>query len=96
MKNFIKSLWGNHSNQFLTLNTLHIFNDGYESSFLLLLPFIAKDIHINLTQVGFLGTIFNSLSIHLAIPAGYIAKKIGGMKTLIFALFIYALGYVTT
>jgi len=66
------------------------------ASFLLLLPFIAKDLILNLTQVGFLGTLFNSMSIMLALPAGYIAKKVGGMKTLILALFVYAVGFLTT
>lgn len=93
MKNFFKDVL---QNQLLNLYTLHIFNDGYEASFLLLLPFIAKDIHLNLTQVGFLGTLFNSLSILLALPAGYIATKVGGMRTLTIALFIDALGYLAT
>ena len=38
------------------LSVLHILNDGYQASFLLLLPFIAKDLNINLTQIGTLGT----------------------------------------
>jgi len=86
----------NHSIQLLTLNILHILNDGYNASFLLLLPFIAKDMHLSLTQVGLLGTTVNSLSIILALPAGYIATKFGGMKTLIVALFIYGIGFLAT
>lgn len=93
MKNYLKSVW---QNQFLNLFILHIFNDGYLASFLLLLPFIAKDMHLSLTQVGFLGTLLNSVSIFLALPAGYIAKKVGGMKTLTLALSIDAIGYLTT
>lgn len=71
---------------------LHIFNDGYIASFLLLLPFIASSQGLDLSQVGFLGTILNSASVLLAMPAGYIAAKFGGLKTLIFALAIYSLG----
>lgn len=82
--------------QFFLLNLLHIFNDGYQASLLLLLPFIAKDLHLNLTEVGFLGTVFNSLSIFLALPAGYLATKFGGMKSLVVALFIYGAGYLAT
>src|SRR6266480_8091118 len=81
---------------FLLLNILHIFNDGYEASFLLLLPFIAKDLHINLAQVGILGTINNALSIIIAFPAGVLAAKYGGLKTLIVGLFVYSIGYLLT
>jgi MFS transporter, FSR family, fosmidomycin resistance protein len=96
MNSYIKSFLHNHSAHFLLLNILHVFNDGYTASFLLLLPFIAKDIHLNLTEVGFLGTLFNSMSIILALPAGYIALKIGGMKTLMLGLLIYAIGFLVT
>jgi len=79
------------SSHFFHLNLLHIFNDGFQASFVLLLPFIAKDQSLSLTKVGLLGTILNVSGIILAIPAGYIAAKIGGLKTLIIAVFIYAL-----
>lgn len=77
------------SGRFFHLNLLHILNDGFQASFILLLPFIAKDQGLNLTKVGLLGTILNISGILLAIPAGYIAAKIGGLKTLIIALFMY-------
>ncbi|HWY80017.1 MAG TPA: MFS transporter [Candidatus Sulfotelmatobacter sp.] len=96
MKFLIKSVLQTHSTQFILLNILHILNDGYGASILLLLPFIAKDMYLNLTQVGFLGTLFNSMSILLALPAGYIAMKIGGIKTLILGIFVYALGFLIT
>jgi MFS transporter, FSR family, fosmidomycin resistance protein len=73
------------------VNLLHILNDGFQASFILLLPFIAKDQALSLTKVGLLGTILNVSGILLAIPAGYIAAKIGGLKTLIIALFIYGI-----
>src|SRR3954471_8671544 len=79
------------SGHFFHLNLLHILNDGFQASFVLLLAFIAKDQGLNLTQVGLLGTILNVSGIILALPAGYIAAKIGGLKTLVIALFIYAL-----
>jgi MFS family permease len=77
------------SGQFFHLNLLHILNDGFQASFILLLPFIAKSQHLDLTQVGLLGTILSISSIALALPAGYIAARIGGLKTLVLALFIY-------
>jgi len=77
------------SRDFLHLNVLHILNDGFLASFILLLPFIAKDQNLNLTQVGLLGTILNVAAVVLALPTAYIATKIGGLKTLVIALFIY-------
>ncbi len=79
---------------FVPLNILHIFNDGFQASYLLLLPFIARAEGLNLTQVGSLGTVLNVAGIVLALPAGYIAAKFGGLKTLVVALFIYGLALV--
>jgi MFS transporter, FSR family, fosmidomycin resistance protein len=76
------------------LHALHIFNDGFLASIVLFLPFIAKDLGLNLTQAGFLGTLVNSLAIILALPAGYLAAKFGGFKVLIGAAFLYALGFI--
>lgn len=76
------------------LNILHAFNDGFEGSFLLLVPFIAKDLGINLTQVGFLGTLLNVFSILLAIPAGFFAVKIGGMKTILLGFLLTSFGFL--
>src|SRR5260221_2116528 len=78
------------------LNILHFLNDSFESSFILLMPFFAKDLGINLTQVGFLGTVLNSLGIILGLPAGYIATKVGGFKTLLIAIAIYGLAFLGT
>src|SRR5438046_2822866 len=82
--------------KFSYLNLLHIFNDGYLASFLLLLPFIAKDLHINLAQVGILGTITNALEIFVAFPSGYFAAKYGGRRILLIGLFLYCLGFLLT
>lgn len=84
------------SSQFFELYLLHILNDGSFASLILLLPFIAKDLSLTLTQVGFLGTLLNLLSIFLAFPAAVIGAKLGGIKTLVVALCLYGIGYVGT
>jgi MFS family permease len=61
---------------------------------LLLLPFIAASLHIHLTEVGFLGTVVNSLRLVFALPAAYIATKYGGIRTLIVAMFLYGIGFL--
>lgn len=78
------------------LNSLHILNDGSKVGLIILLPFVAKDLHITLTQVGLLGTILNVCLILFAVPAGYLSARVGGFKMLLIALSLYALGYFTT
>jgi MFS transporter, FSR family, fosmidomycin resistance protein len=78
--------------RFASLNTLHILNDGMEASLLLLLPFIAKDIHISLFQVGILGALVNVFAIIVALQTGRITATLGGLKALIIALAVYSLG----
>lgn len=68
-------------------------NDGFKASILLFLPFIAKDLGISLTKVGFLGSAMNMLEIFLAIPAAYLASRVGGFRLLIITMLFYAIGF---
>lgn len=76
-----------------TLKFLHILNDGFYTSALLLLPFIAADLELDFTRVGLLGTAVNMLQIFLAVPAGYFALKLGGLRLLVLGVLLYGLGY---
>lgn len=73
---------------------LHVLNDGFQASLLLLLPFIAKDLQISLSAVGILGGALNVLQVVLALPAGILAHKYGGYKMLLLSLFLYSLGFI--
>jgi len=90
----LKRFLPDFNSDFTQINFLHICNDGFQASFLLLLPFIAKDFHLSLTQVGVLGTLQNAVLVALALPTSYIALKIGGMRTLLLAICLYALGFI--
>lgn len=79
-----------------TLSVLHILNDGFVVSLPLLLPFIKDDLQLNLTQVGFLSSSLHMLGIVLAIPAGIIASKWGGLRSLTWAVMLYGLGFIAT
>ncbi len=76
-----------------SLNILHILNDGFYTSFLLFLPFLTADFDMNLTQAGLLGTIVNSLGMLCALPSGYLAMRIGGMRLLLLSAILYGVGY---
>ena len=80
----------------LYLNILHVLNDGYQVSFVLLLPFIAKDLHISLTEVGVLGSMMYMFNLVLSLPAAYISEHIGGFRVLILSLVAYSLGFIFT
>lgn len=92
----IISRFFNPSSKLAIINLLHFFNDGYEASFILLLPFIAKDLHINLTQVGLLGSLFNACGVILALYSSFIAAKFGGMKSLVYIIILSTLVFIVT
>lgn len=76
------------------LNILHVLNDGFQASFILLLPFIAKELGLNLTKVGFLGSALIVVQIFLSIPAGYMAAKFNGFILLVIAMLLYTSGFI--
>lgn len=82
------------NSKLITLYSLHVLNDGYYSGILLFLPFIAKDLNINLAQAGFLASLINIVTIFIALPSGYISAKVGSYRTLFIGLLIYASCYL--
>lgn len=78
------------------LFTLHFLNDGIRTAFVVLLPFIAKDIAINYKHIGFLGSSQSLFSSLFAIPAGLIFARIGGFTLLSLLLLIYSIGALGT
>ncbi len=93
VKNYVSKVV---AGDFFHLKFLHAFNDGFFASILLLLPFIAQSQGLSLTQVGFLGTVLNAMSIAFAFPAGYLAARFGGLKVLVIAMFIYGAAFLAT
>lgn len=69
-----------------SLEALYIVNNGYWAALTLLLPFLAKDLGLNLGEVGILSGMLTLMGIVLAIPASHLATKIGGFKILVFSL----------
>lgn len=78
------------------VDILHMCNDGFKASLIMLLPFIAIELGFSMTGVGFLGTTLNLLDIFLAIPSSYLALKWGGRRALIMLLLLYTFGYFFT
>ena len=82
--------------RFFYLTVLHVFNDGFEGSLLLLLPFISHELHINLAQVGMIGTSEGMMEILFSLPAIYFAARLGSIRVLLMALGIYTVGFLLT
>ncbi len=61
---------------------LHFLNDGVRTTFVTLLPFIAKDLSLNLSAVGFLGSAQPLFASLLALPAGFFAGSFLGKSAL--------------
>lgn len=78
------------------INVLHFLNDGLKVALVLLLPFLAKELVISLAQVGLLGGIINTVQVLASIPGAWAATKIGGMRTMILAMFMYGLAFLIT
>lgn len=74
------------------LFSLHFLNDGIRTGIVTLLPFVSKDLHLNFTTVGFLGSSQGFLGALMSLPTGFFAGKIGGFKLLLLSLLIYSIG----
>lgn len=83
-------------NKLAQIFTLHFFNDGFLASIILLLPFMAKDLSLSLTQIGFLSSIFSLSGILLSLPVGYLGSRFGAIKILVFTIIFYGLGFLFT
>ncbi|MFA6533210.1 MAG: MFS transporter [Patescibacteria group bacterium] len=83
-------------NKLTQIFALHFFNDGFLASIILLLPFIAKDLSLSLTQIGFLSSIFSLSGILLSLPVGYLGSRFGAIKILVFTIIFYGLGFLFT
>lgn len=56
---------------------LHAITDGFNNSFYIILPFVAKELNISYSRIGFLKTCLTGTSSFLQIPSGIAAEKIG-------------------
>ncbi len=77
--------------QLKELFLLHFLNDGVRTSFIILLPFIAKDLSLSLTQVGFLGSSQALIAALLALPTGFLMGKFKGFHMILLLLIVYSL-----
>ncbi|HEX7042236.1 MAG TPA: MFS transporter [Patescibacteria group bacterium] len=68
---------------------------GSASGFLLLLPFITKDLHLSLTQTGIIAGAFSLSRIFAVVPLTSLAPRLGSIPMLLIATLIYGLGFLS-
>jgi MFS family permease len=76
------------------LNILHVLNDGYSATIVLLLPLIVEEYGYSLTQIGGISSMIYLIPILVALPVASFSNKLGGFRLLIFGLLIYSLAFL--
>jgi MFS family permease len=76
------------------LQAMHVLNDGYAACLPLLLPFVKKELPLTLSQIGALGAVLNFSGIALALPAGALAGRWGGLRILSRAAVLYSAAFL--
>ncbi len=75
----------------MLLHGLHILNDGVQASLLLLLPLIAAQAGFGALEIGTLTSVHFLMGVLLAVPAGILARRFGGLRVLLAAALLNAL-----
>lgn len=78
----------------IILQAMHVLNDGYAACLPLLLPFVKKELPLTLSQIGVLGAVLNFSGIALALPAGALAGRWGGLRLLSRAVLLYSAAFL--
>jgi len=78
----------------LALQAMHVLNDGYAACLPLLLPFVRQELPLTLSQIGALGAVLNFSGIALALPAGPLAGRWGGLRLLSWAVVLYSAAFL--
>lgn len=80
--------------ELLPVSILHFLRDGFYTSLFLLLPFAAKELKIDLTQIGSLDAVVNVLGIVITFSIALLVKKIGGPLLLTLTLLFYSISFI--
>ena len=72
----------------------HFLDDGFTDSIYLLLPFIAVELHLSFSQVGFLKGIFSASMSLLQLPLSLLGEKVGELTVIAGGTFGLAGGFL--
>jgi len=66
----------------LSFCTYHFIDDGFADSIYLLLPFIAAELHLSFSQVGFLKGVFSGAMSLLQLPMSLLGERVGELTVI--------------
>lgn len=77
----------------LSFSAFHFLDDGFSDSLYLLLPFIAAELNLSLSQVGLLKGVSSSMSL-LQFPLGLLGERIGELPVIVAGTFGLTSGFL--
>lgn len=76
------------------LSVLYFFETGFQYGVLLLIPFLARDLHFSITQAGLLGGAGSIAKMALTIPLTALAMRFGPIKAILIGMLFYGLSFL--
>jgi MFS family permease len=74
--------------------SFHFVDDGFGDSIYLLLPFIAAELHLSFSQVGFLKGVFSASMSLFQFPLSLLGERIGELPVITAGTFGLAVGFL--
>jgi fucose permease len=74
--------------------TYHFIDDGFADSIYLLLPFIAAELHLSFSEVGFLKGVFSGAMSLLQLPMSLLGERVGELTVISLGTFGLAGGFL--
>ncbi|MDP3040724.1 MAG: MFS transporter, partial [Deltaproteobacteria bacterium] len=68
---------GQRARSLFSYGTFHFIDDGFADSIYLLLPFIAAELHLSYSEVGFLKGVFSGAMGLFQFPLSHLGERIG-------------------
>jgi FSR family fosmidomycin resistance protein-like MFS transporter len=85
---------GKRSRSLFSFCSFHFIDDGFADSIYLLLPFIAAELHLSFSQVGFLKGVFSASMSLVQFPLSLLGERIGELPVITVGTFGLAAGFL--
>jgi FSR family fosmidomycin resistance protein-like MFS transporter len=85
---------GKRARSLLSFCSFHFVDDGFTDSIYLLLPFIAAELHLSFSQVGFLKGVFSASMSLFQFPLSLLGERIGELPVITAGTFGLTVGFL--
>ena len=93
-ENLNKLSKGKRARSLFSFCSFHFVDDGFADSIYLLLPFIAAELHLSFSQVGFLKGVFSASMSLVQFPLSLLGERIGELPVITAGTFGLAVGFL--